>query len=85
MKRCGSRWKHQSGNEILQLRALELSDRWDAAMPRILGPLRKPVHIVAATKCSGPPPEQPLSPQNRVTWSPVAGRRRRRAISKFYK
>jgi hypothetical protein len=48
MKRCGSRWKHQSGNEILQLRALQLSDRWDAAMPRILGPLRKPVHVVAS-------------------------------------
>jgi hypothetical protein len=46
MKRCGSRWKHQSGNEILQLRALALSDRWEAAMPRIRGPLRKPVHIV---------------------------------------
>ena len=48
MKRCGSRWKHQSGNEILQLRALQLSDRWEAAMPRILGPLRKPVHIVTS-------------------------------------
>ena len=50
MKRCGLRWKHQSGNEILQLRALQLSDRWDAAMPRILGSLRKPVHIVASRR-----------------------------------
>jgi hypothetical protein len=48
MKRCGSRWKHQSGNEILQLRALQLSDRWEAALPRILGPLRKPVHVVTS-------------------------------------
>jgi hypothetical protein len=86
MKRCGSRWKHQSGNEILQLRALQLSDRWDAAMSRIPGPLRKPVHVVAiATKRSALPPEQPFSSQNRVTWSSVAGRRRKRAISQFYK
>jgi hypothetical protein len=47
MKGCGSRWKHQSGNEILQLRALQLSDRWDVAMPRILSPLRKPVHVLS--------------------------------------
>jgi len=47
MKRCGARWKHHSGNEILQLRALQLSDRWDAAMPRILGPLRRPVHVLS--------------------------------------
>lgn len=53
MKRCGARWKHQSGNEILQLRALQLSDRWDAAMPRILGPLRKPVHVLDRREALG--------------------------------
>jgi len=53
MKRCGARWKHQSGNEILQLRALQLSDRWDAAMPRILSPLRKPVHVISRAEALG--------------------------------
>jgi hypothetical protein len=29
MKRAGSRWKTESGNEVLALRALQLSDRWE--------------------------------------------------------
>lgn len=55
MKRCGARWKHQSGNEILQLqlRALQLSDRWEPAMERILSPLRKPVHVISRSEALG--------------------------------
>lgn len=35
MKRCGSRWHNDTGNHILHLRALALSDRWDDAMTKL--------------------------------------------------
>lgn len=47
MKRAGSRWKEVTGEHVLQLRALELSDRWDEAMTLILAPLRMAVRAVA--------------------------------------
>lgn len=37
MKRPGSRWKQASGDEVLHLRALQLSDRWEPAITRTLG------------------------------------------------
>jgi hypothetical protein len=47
MKRPGARWKHASGDDVLQLRALQLSDRWAPAIARATKPLAKPVQIAA--------------------------------------
>jgi hypothetical protein len=43
LKRCGTRWKNASGQHIVQLRALALSDRWGPAVELTLRPLRKAV------------------------------------------
>jgi hypothetical protein len=46
MKRPGARWKHATGDEVMQLRALQLSDRWALAVQRATRPLAKSVQIV---------------------------------------
>jgi len=43
MKRCGARWKEETGQHIIQMRALALSDRWGPAIELTLRPLRKAV------------------------------------------
>ena len=48
LKRSGSRWKEQTGERVVNLRALALSDRWDDAMTLTLAPLRKAVEAVSS-------------------------------------
>jgi hypothetical protein len=47
LKRPGARWHEQTGEEIVQLRALRLSDRWSGAMELTLRPLRRVVSRAA--------------------------------------
>lgn len=47
LKRCGARWKKDTGQHIVQLRALALSDRWGPAVHLILRPLRIAVRPAA--------------------------------------
>lgn len=47
LKRCGARWKNETGQHIVLLRALALSDRWGRAVELTLRPLRKAVRLAA--------------------------------------
>ena len=48
MKRCGARWHTETGNHVMHLRALALSDRWDAAMVKLFATQRTSVRSRAA-------------------------------------
>lgn len=47
LKRSGSRWKTETGEHVVQLRALQLSDRWDDGVTAALRPLRRTVRRAA--------------------------------------
>ena len=47
MKRSGARWREESGENVMQLRALALSDRWAPAIRLTLAPLRRSVRRAA--------------------------------------
>jgi len=47
MKRSGARWKEATAGDVINLRALALSDRWEPALHLTLAPLRRAVRAAA--------------------------------------
>ena len=47
MKRSGARWKEATAGDVIDLRALALSDRWTPGLQLTLAPLRKAVRAAA--------------------------------------
>jgi len=47
MKRSGARWKEATAGDVINLRALALSDRWTPGLQLTLAPLRKAVRAAA--------------------------------------
>ena len=47
MKRAGSRWKEDTGEHVIKLRALALSDQWDAAMNKLMATQPTAVRLAA--------------------------------------
>ena len=47
LKRSGARWKEPTARDVIYLRALALSDRWEPALRLTLAPLRMAVRLVA--------------------------------------
>jgi len=47
MKRAGARWKTETGEHVLRLRALALSDRWEPAMHKLHATRRCAVRVAA--------------------------------------
>jgi hypothetical protein len=48
MKRAGARWKEETGEHVLKLRALALSDLWDGAMTKLMATQSTSVRRLAA-------------------------------------
>ncbi len=48
MKRAGARWKEETGEHMIKLRALALSDQWDAGMTELMATQRTAVRRIAA-------------------------------------